>query len=408
MKIWVEIDEARLVENFRVLAGALAEGVETSALLAVVKANAYGHGLAACVPALVRAGAEWLGVSDTEEGARIRELLGPAAQPQVLVMSGMTGAPGEAESIVRHRLTPVVWESWHLDALVEALAGAARRRSERVAVHVEVDTGMARQGVAPGALLGALLQQISKEPALELGGVLTHFASAEVTHSAQTAVQQEQFAAAMAQVEAAGLRPQWVHVGNSSYIDNGSEADSLAWARMLAVRVGARPMVRAGVGLYGYRLPLASESGPEAGSQPAGTVGLERVGAQLRPVMAWKTRVIGLREVESGATVGYNGIFVAQQASRLALLPVGYADGLRRELSGSNLRAGGWVVIRGRRAPIVGRVSMNLTTVDVSGIEAVAVGDEVLLLGDGVTADDHARLAGTIAYEILCGVKTSA
>jgi alanine racemase len=122
-------------------------------------------------------------------------------------------------------------------------------------------------------------------------------------------------------------------------------------------------------------------------------------------VMTWKTRVIGLREVQAGETVGYNATFVADGPMRLALLPVGYADGLRRELSAASGGAGGWVMAQGQRAAIVGRVSMNLTVVDVSGIEGVAVGDEVVLLGDGVTADDHARLARTIAYEIVCGVR---
>jgi alanine racemase len=123
--------------------------------------------------------------------------------------------------------------------------------------------------------------------------------------------------------------------------------------------------------------------------------------------MTWKTRVIGVSEIPAGALVGYNGTFVAEYPMRLALLPVGYADGLRRELSASDAGAGGWVMIRGERAPIVGRVSMNLTTVDVSAIDGAAEGDEAVLLGEGITADDHARLAGTIAYEILCGVRTS-
>ncbi len=123
--------------------------------------------------------------------------------------------------------------------------------------------------------------------------------------------------------------------------------------------------------------------------------------------MTWKTRVIGLREVQAGDTVGYNAIFTAQRPMRLALLPVGYADGLRRELSGSNARPGGWTMVLGQRAAIVGRVSMNLTVVDVTEIPGVAVGDEVVVLGDGVTADDHARLAHTIAYEIVCGVRAA-
>jgi alanine racemase len=115
--------------------------------------------------------------------------------------------------------------------------------------------------------------------------------------------------------------------------------------------------------------------------------------------------VIGVRDVDAGATVGYNAIFAAPRPMRLALLPVGYADGLRRELSGSDDAAGGWAMVRGRKARIVGRVSMNLTVVDVTGIPGVSVGDEAVLLGDGITADDHARLAHTIAYEIVCGMR---
>jgi alanine racemase len=121
--------------------------------------------------------------------------------------------------------------------------------------------------------------------------------------------------------------------------------------------------------------------------------------------MTWKTRVLDVREVAAGETVGYNATFTAPGPMRLALLPVGYADGLRRELSSTNAKPGGWAMVRGGRAGIVGRVSMNLTMVDVTGIDGVRVGDEVVLLGDGVTADDHARIAGTISYEILCGVR---
>jgi alanine racemase len=123
--------------------------------------------------------------------------------------------------------------------------------------------------------------------------------------------------------------------------------------------------------------------------------------------MTWKTSVIGLREVQPGATVGYNGTFIAQHAMRLALLPIGYADGLRRELSSTTQHEGGWAIIHGHRAPIIGRVSMNLTIVDVTGISAVAVGDEAVILGEGITADDHARIAQTIPYEILCGVRSA-
>jgi alanine racemase len=404
VKLWIEIDEERLVGNFaalnRVLADAGASG-PAMALLAVVKANAYGHGIAACAPVLARAGAEWLGVTDAEEGVTAREALAEAGialalQPRILVMSGMMGLPGEAERIVRQQLTAVVWDVAHLNLLAQA----ARRAPvpEQVPVHLEIDTGMARQGVACGAELARVLEHLAATPELRLDGVFTHFASTEVAHAAQTHHQQRCFEAALAQVAASGLRPAWVHVGNSSFIDNGAEPGALSWVRRLAAAAGARSMVRAGLALYGYLLPIEAAVGQE--------VALVR--PQVRPVMAWKTRVIGLRAVEPGATVGYNGIFVAERGMHLALLPVGYADGLRRELSGANAEPGGWVMIRGQRAPILGRVSMNLTVVDVSALSGVAVGDEVVLLGDGVTAEDQARLAGTIAYEIICGVRIRA
>ena len=200
-----------------------------------------------------------------------------------------------------------------------------------------------------------------------------------------------------------GCGPRWVHAGNSSTVDNAVDnqgaAGTLEWLRLLAASVGARSMVRSGIALYGYCLPIEQADADCFG---------RRCGAGLQPVMSWKTRVIGLREVEAGDAVGYNAIFTAERPMRLALLPVGYSDGLRRELSGSNARAGGWVMVKGQRAAIVGRVSMNLTVVDVTEIPGVAVGDEVVVLGDGVTADDHARLAHTIAYEIVCGVRAEA
>jgi len=313
-------------------------------------------------------------------------------------MSGTTGLAGEAECIVRERLTAVVWDAGHVQRLAEAATAAGVDKPVRV--HLEVDSGMSRQGAAAGAELDAVLKAIAGEPRVILDGVFTHFASTEVAGSAQTAAQQRCFEGAMAQVASAGLRPRWVHVGNSSYIDKANTAinnageGSLRWLREVAASVGARSMVRSGLALYGYLLPI---EGP----------GWSVAQSKVLPVMTWKTRVIGVREVPAGALIGYNGSFAAERTMRLALLPVGYADGLRRELSSTNERAGGWVMIRGERAPIVGRVSMNLTTVDVSGIADVAVGDEVVLIGDEVTADDHARAAGTIAYEILCGVRTS-
>ncbi|MGD1059665.1 MAG: alanine racemase [Solirubrobacteraceae bacterium] len=406
MRSWIEIAEERLAGNLRVLAEAA--GAETE-VLAVVKANAYGHGLEACSAALARAGARWFGVTDVGEGARVRGALDAAGFPpqrseiaggpgfgdaRILAMCGFQ--PEDVEAIKQHRLTPVVWRAEQVEWLRGSGAG----------VHVEVDTGMGRQGVRAGVELDKLLGQMG-EAGLKLDGIFTHFCAAEVAGSELTQTQQHRFAAAVAQLRERGLRPGWVHTGSSSSVDN--PAGDAGWLVELAQSVGARAMVRCGIALYGYCLEI---EGASAGRSQVNA----RVRAVLRPVMAWKTRVIDLRELAAGETVGYNATFTATGPMRVALLPVGYADGLRRELSGSNVgtdaRPGGWVMIRGRdglnrRAAIVGRVSMSLTVVDVTGIDDVRVGDEVVLLGDGVTADDHARLAGTIPYEILCGVRVT-
>ncbi len=401
MKSWVEISEKRLIANYRLLVEAA--GGDTP-VLAVVKANAYGHGADLCAPVLARAGAEWLGVTDAAEGLAVREALAAAgiaheSQPRILVMSGFLGE--DAEAIVQHGLTPVVWNQQHM----ENLAAAVRQHGGGATpfpIHLEIDTGMARQGIAPGEQLHTLLHWLKRQPLLRLDGVMTHFAAPEVAGSQQTKSQRTRFEEAIAAVAAAGFKPAWVHAGNSSTLDNqcrdnhGTD-DNLAWLRSLAASVGARSMVRTGIALYGYCLPIEQPS--------AASVVQAKVRYRLEPVMTWKTRVIGVRELQPGDTVGYNAIFVAQRPMRMALLPIGYSDGLRRELSGANAKPGGWVMVHGQRAPIVGRISMNLTTVDVTHIPHAAVGDEVTLLGDGITADDHARLAHTIAYEIVCGVR---
>ena len=383
LKVWVEVSEERLAANLHAVREAA--GAETE-VLAVVKANAYGHGLERYSAALARAGARWLGVTCVSEGARVREALAgagsEAASVEVLVMCGFL--PEDVGALVEHELTPVVWTQEQ----VGWLGGCAGMR-----VHVEIDTGMGRQGVRPGAELGELLDAAAGA-GLVVEGVFTHFCESEVAGSEVTRVQQRRFEAAVGQVRARGLRPAWIHAGNSSFIDNPVGEGS--WLVELANSVGARAMVRSGLALYGYCLAIEGDAG--------------KVRDALRPVMTWKTRVLAVRELAMGETVGYGATFVASGAMRVALLPVGYADGLRRELSGSNVRQGGWVMVRGRdgverRAAIVGRVSMNLTVVDVTGVEGVVAGDEVVLLGDGVTAEDHARLAGTIPYEIFCGVR---
>jgi len=377
LKSWIEISGARLAENFRAVRSVAGAGVE---VLAVIKADAYGHGAAICAPVLVEAGAKWLGVSDLEEGVAQRELM-PHSGVRVLVMCGMEA--GDAVGMVAHGLTPVVWTAEH----VTAMERAARAGGHRVPVHVEVETGMARQGAAVGAELAQVLDRLANSRWVHCEGVMTHLCCSEVAGAGTTKVALERFAAALEQVTAAGVKPEFVHLANTSAVDEGG---TMRWIRAKAKAMGARAMVRPGLGLYGHCLPID-------GAKP-GTLA-----PKLTPVMEWKTRVIGLREVEAGTTVGYGATFVAAKKMRLALLPVGYADGFRRAASSGV--GDGWVMVKGQRADVVGRVSMNLIVVDVTGIAEVIEGEEVLLLGDGVSAEDHARWAGTISYDVLCGVR---
>jgi alanine racemase len=373
VKSWVEISGARLVENLCAVQAVVGPSVET---LAVVKANGYGHDGALVARVLVEAGVRWLGVSDVEEGARVRAAVGDAAR--LLVMCGIE--VDDCKEIVGHGLTPVVWTVEHIAAL-EAMG-------QRVRVHLEIDTGMARQGVDLVGL-AVVAERLAGSKSVVCEGVMSHLSCAEDVGSVVTAEQREGFGLALEVVVAKGLRPDFVHLGNTSAVDEGS---TMEWVRRTAERMGARAMVRTGLALYGHCLPLDT-----------GAVGA--LGPGLKPVLTWKTRVIGVREIGPGSRVGYGATFTAKSLMRLALLPVGYADGFRREAS-SGL-GDGWVVISGQRARVVGRVSMNLTTVDVTDIAGVAVGDEVVLLGEGVSAEEHAGWSGTIVYDILCGIRAN-
>ena len=253
-------------------------------------------------------------------------------------------------------------------------------------VHLEVDTGMGRQGVAVGEPLDRVLGSIAAST-LKLDGFFTHFCSSEEADSVLTGVQEERFEGAVEQLRGSGLKPAWVHAGNSSTVDN--PAPPPGWLVALAASVHALAMVRSGLALFGYALPIEGSAEPQ-------------VRMELQPVMTWRASILAVRELAAGDTVGYNATFTAERPMRVALLGVGYADGLRRELSGAASGLGGWVMVCGQRCAVLGRISMNLTVVDVSGI--AECGGSAVVLGDGVTADDHAGVAGTIAYEILCGV----
>lgn len=391
--IWAEISRSRLAANYRALQSAAAPHAD---LLAVVKADAYGHGVTLCAPWLVEAGAQWLGVTSVEEGLLVRK---HCPQARILVLCGFW--PGDEDALIEHALTPTVWTEQH----VALLARAAERRklpAQSIPVHLEIDTGMTRQGAAL-AELPEVLEHLRAASALRLDGVFTHFASPEILNSPQNDAQQTRFAQALTMVQSTGLHPAWVHAGNSSTLLAQDRLPALA---LLAKALGAKFLVRPGLALYGYALPFVQQDGSTARQLPVA----------LQPVLSWKTRIAALRTVEPGTAVGYGATYVAQQAMRLALLPVGYADGFNRGLSSR-----GRVLVRGQHAPILGRVSMDLTVVDVSAVADVAVGEEVMLIGEQagasanaspnagkkvvhVSAEDHAHWAGTIAYEILCAI----
>ena len=375
MNNWIEISADALTHNFQAIQAA--SGPETT-VLGVIKANAYGHGAETCAPILVRAGATWLGVTCANEGARVRRSLEAAGlTAEILIMSGFL--PDDVALIHQHQLTPVVWTEDHVRWLAD---------SPGTKVHVEVDTGMGRQGVEPGEAFRQLVDRIAAASLL-LDGLFTHFCSSEVAYSPLTAKQQQRFEGVIFDLQRLPRKPSWVHAGNSSAVDGPS--DHIHWIAALAQSIGARPLVRTGLALYGYCLPIENDGAPRL--EPA-----------LKPALTWKARVLAVRTLIPGETVGYNAIFTANRPMRVALIPAGYADGLRRELSSTNDRPGGWSIIHGSRAAILGRVSMNLTVVDITDIPNVAANDEAILLGPGITAEDHAALAHTISYEILCGI----
>lgn len=389
---WVEISTRALEDNFRSLANLAGLDID---LLAVVKANAYGHSLNLCAPALVRAGAPWLGVTSVEEGIEARRLC-PSAR--ILVIGGTS--PGQGNDIIRNKLTAVVWESWQFDEL-ESVARSTGVRS--ISVHLEIDTGMSRQGVDLQSLV-PLLARFRRDFPLRMEGVMTHLFAADEADGRITAEQLKRMDEALSLINSARVHPGVLNVGNSAALLAG-QTGAIA---ELASRHNMKALMRPGLALYGlvpeYDPPFqAAEAGSPRtgpGSWDVEPITLGHARRELRPVLAWKSRVVSVRSVPAGAVVGYNGTFVATEPMRLALIAVGYADGLDRRL-GNRFS----VLVRGQRAPLVGRISMDQSVIDATEIPAVAPGDEVVLIGkqgeETISAFDHARAADTIPWEIF-------
>ena len=376
---WAELSRTALRGNYRILRE---QGTRADAdVVAVIKANAYGHGAPEALAVLVDDGCDWFAVTCLDEALLLQPQL---KSHRTLILSGLF--EGEAAVVTRHAFTPVLGSLQQLVWLAEAVPQSEVTPSSAppFPLHLEIDTGMARQGIQwnDATSLAAFAAQLIQHRQLLLEAVMTHFASPEDLGSTQTAEQLERLRAALATLHEHGIAQPLIHAGNSASL---FEAAQIATLRDIAQQSGSRLLLRPGIALYGYG-PYPAERG-------------------LRPVLSWKTRIAALRTIAAGEAVSYNATFRATRPTRIALLPVGYADGYNRLLSNR-----GEVLVRGQRAPIAGRVTMDQTMVDVTDIAGLAVGDEVILIGEQgserITADDLAAHSGTIAYEVICAIGT--
>jgi alanine racemase len=362
---WAEIDLNNLAANFN----QIKQRVGPSArVMAVVKANAYGHGAVECARRFAEEGADWFGVALPEEGMELRDA--GITQP-LLCLAGYW--PGQAAACIQHRLTAVVYR---LD-MIEALDHAANDAGVVADIHVKVDTGMGRLGVRFDQL-SEFLASLKQFRNVRIDGIMTHLAAADdVACQPLTLDQIQRFEDAEVVFREHGFQPTFLHLANSA----GIFGHRKAWGNL----------VRPGGVLYG----LWRDVLPMSTSDP-----------KLLPVMSLHSRISLLKWVPPGETIGYGCTFEASRRSLIATIPVGYHDGYMRGLSN---RA--HVIVRGMYAPVVGRVSMDLTLLDVTNVPGVEADDQVTLLGSNrqypemqITAEELARIVGTLSYEVTCGV----
>ncbi len=356
------IDLEALADNFRKVREFLTSGVRC---MAVVKADAYGHGAVECAGVLEREGIDWFGVALPGEGVELRR---NGIRKRILCLGGFW--EGQERTLLNHGITPVIFRLEQ----AEAFNSAAGERKSIAEVHLKIDTGMGRIGVRHDEL-DEFLDRFAKFDNLHVEGVMSHFAAADDPGQDEfTKDQIAKFSRAVSAVEARGHRPVYTDLANSAATVSFPEAHG--------------NLVRLGGILYG----LTGDS-LQAGSAPSG----------IRPVMSLRTSVANLKTVRAGESLGYGRTVELERDSVIATLPIGYQDGYRRALSN---RAR--VLVKGKFAPVVGRISMDWTLVDVTGIEGTSVGDGVVLIGaeDGseIRAEELASICGTISYEITCGI----
>lgn len=374
--IWAEVSLGALTHNFRAIRNHVnPEGRRSQRrkILAVIKSNAYGHGIVPVARALSKARADWFGVTCSAEGAELRD---SGIREPVLILTGFWA--GEEKRILDNHLTPAIMNVDQLRLLEKAAAQQHKPRKRPFDFHLKIDSGMNRLGIPPSEL-PAFARALGDCPHLRLAGTFTHIASSEVFTTEQTIEQEKAFDAALNCMRSLGLDPGIVHMANSAAIVSRPST----W----------RDMVRPGAILYGYHQFFEpSELNPEMEEK-----------LSVRPVLSFRARIVSLKNLPAGARVGYNARWTAAKPSRVAVLAAGYADGLVRVLSNK-----GRVIVRGEIAPIIGTVSMDLTTADVTGIPSARVGDIATIYGtdSGTTQSvpDVAKIANTASADLLCAL----
>ena len=378
--VWAEVSLGALAHNLAAIREYVNPPEENRKtprkILSIVKGNAYGHGGPQVAKALEKAGSDWFGVTCTDEGIAVRE---NGVRKPILVLTGFV--PGEETRLLKYDLTPAVHRCDQLPLLERAAARASSRK--RATFHLKIDTGMNRLGIAPTDI-ECFARQLAKCKHLQLSGVFSHFASSGVfTDDAvgrQTQEQEECLYAALDRLRALGIDPGLVHLANSAAIVSRPET----WA----------DMVRPGAILYGYHPGYdPAERREEA----------ERL-LPLKPVMSLRTKIIHLRRVPAGAGVGYDATFVPKRPSLIGVLAAGYGDGIHRSLGNRSS-----VLVRGKLAPLVGIISMDVTMIDVTDVERVEVGDVATIYGTDersnvILANRVARSIGTVTSDLLCAV----
>lgn len=359
---WVEISRARIAENFRAIRTLVGPNVE---VMPVVKADAYRHGAVEVARVLTAEGAAWLAVGNVEEGVALRQA---GITTRTLVMADFL--PVERTALIEYDLTPVIHS---LEDLAE-WDQLADQSNAPLRYHLKIDSGMGRLGTQAPAR--SVVEAIQAAPHAALEGVMTHFASAGDYSSGQTERQTGAFKALCVRLAQAGIHPRYVHMSSTIPLAYGRRE---VWANM----------VRPGHAIYGYVSPARGES-------PARVL-------EVRPALTWKATILAVKDVPEGASIGYGAMHIATHPTRIAVLAVGYADGLPHRLSNR-----GRVIAGGKYAPILGAVSMDLTTIDISQSRELRPGDAVIIIGaDGdcsIDAQQIARTAGTISYSVLCSI----